>query len=106
MVGPNPKSRLCHQTVPWSSDSALITTPFDWRRRDRAFVSANAGISVVKSRAVPLLFGGVTRVRNRPWIAVPLEVISSTFPVRTWARKKGLNGTRARWTSVARCAAE
>jgi hypothetical protein len=25
-----------------------------------------------------------------PWIAVPFEVISLTFPALTWSRKKGL----------------
>jgi len=27
---------------------------------------------------------------NVPWIAVPTDVISATFPDRTWVRKNGL----------------
>jgi hypothetical protein len=48
IVGPNPSSRLCHHLGPVSSGTALTTTPFCSSRRESAFSSANAGISVRK----------------------------------------------------------
>ena len=47
-VGPKPSSRLSHHATLPVSGLALTTTLFDSSRFESAFVSANAGISVLK----------------------------------------------------------
>ena len=56
---------------------------------------ANAGISV-RNLVVGFESWKRTFFVNVPWIAVPFDVISSTWPARTWFRKNGLYGTRTR----------
>ena len=69
-----------------------MTTPFESSRLESAFVSAKAGISVWKR--VIVADSWLTGRLNVPWMAVPFEVISVTFPAETCARKSGLKGTR------------
>ena len=49
MVGPKPSRRFSHQGAPVSSGCALITTCLRWSSCESAFVSANAGISVLNA---------------------------------------------------------
>ena len=58
-------------------------------------MSAKAGISVLNA-VVAFEPAYVVGFLNVPWIAVPFEVISATFPSCTWVRKNGLYGTRTR----------
>jgi hypothetical protein len=88
-VGPKPSKRLCHQGDPVSSGWALTTTRLSCRSRDRASLSAKAGISVRK-RVVGFVLPNRTFCLNVPWIAVPFEVISLTWPSLTCWRKKGV----------------
>src|SRR5689334_1262045 len=94
-VGPKPSNRFSHHGAPVSSGCALTVTPFDCRRCESAFVSAKAGISVLNFDVVcELLYDcGCLKV---PWMAVPFEVIPSTFPWFTCCRKYGLYGMRTR----------
>ena len=78
-----------------SSGCALTTTPFSSSRRESALLFANAGISV-RNLVVGFESWKRTFLVNVPWMAVPFDVISSTWPARTWLRKKGLYGTRTR----------
>ena len=48
IVGPNPKSRLCHHGEPRSSGSAFTTTFFSTSRAESESLSAKAGTSVLK----------------------------------------------------------
>ena len=75
IVGPNPSRRFCHHGPPVSSGSALTTTPFASRSRDKPAVSAKAGISVSKRDAEGPPAGAWVGRWNTPWIAEPLEVI-------------------------------
>ncbi len=58
-------------------------------------MSANAGISVRK-RVVGFDPAYRSFSVNVPWIAVPFDMISFTWPALTWSRKNGLYGTRTR----------
>ena len=78
-----------------SSGCALTVTLWRSSSRESAFVSANAGTSVLNSR-VPFDPRYRSFCVNVPWIAVPFDVISATWPARTWSRKNGLYGTRTR----------
>src|SRR4029450_11691295 len=95
IVGANSTRRLCHHGAPVSSGRALTTTPFCSRSPDRASLSAKAGISV-RNRVVGFLSSYVIFWVNVPWIAVPFDMISLTWPAFTCFRKKGLYGTRTR----------
>src|SRR5689334_9145299 len=106
MVGPKPKRRLFHHTTPVSSGCAFTTTPCLCRSCESWFVSANDGISVEKCTEEVEVPAGFVDFLKSPWIAVPVERMEATFPLRTSRRKKGLYGTRIRVTSVARCAAQ
>jgi hypothetical protein len=88
-VGPNPTSSVCHQGAPVESGLAFTTTALVSSSCESETVSANAGTSV-SNPVVGFLPPYVVGFSNVPWIAVPTEVISATFPDRTWARKKGL----------------
>ena len=87
-VGPNPTSTVCHQGAPVESGLAFTTTPLVSSSCESETVSANAGTSVSN----PVDFSPPYDVgfSNVPWIAVPTDVISATFPDRTWVRKNGL----------------
>ena len=56
---------------------------------------ANVGTSVL-NRVVAADPSNRFARRSVPWIAVPFEVISATFPLATWLKKNGLYGTRTR----------
>jgi len=94
IVGPNPSSRLCHHGGPVSNGWALTTTPFCSSKAESASLFANAGISVLNR--VAGFPSNCTFCVKDPWIAVPFEVISSTWPARTCCRKNGVYGTRTR----------
>ncbi len=89
IVGPNPKSRVCHHDAPVSSGSALTVTLFSCSERDSSSVFANPGISV-RNRVVGSACSNVTWRLNVPCKSVPLEVISETLPFSTCSRKNGL----------------
>jgi hypothetical protein len=95
-VGPNPTRIVSHHGVPVSSGWAFSTTLLVSSRRDRALVSANAGTSVW-NRVVGAPWLKLVGVLKVPWMAVPTEVISATFPLVIWFRKNGLYGMRTRW---------
>ena len=101
MVGPKPRSRFCHHGAPVSSGSAFTMTPCCCRSCESASLSAKAGISVLKF-VVGFESAYVWGCLNVPWIAVPFDVISLTWPSRTCVRKNGLYGT---WTRDSGCVA-
>src|SRR5207302_10069086 len=94
-VGKKLTSRLSHHGEPVSSGCALTTTALLWRSSARASVLANDGISVLNFVVALELWKRSGRL-NVPWIAVPFDVISETFPSRICCRKNGLYGTRTR----------
>ena len=89
MVGPKPKSSVCHSGWPSSIGWALMTTSF-WSRRSISPSSANAGRSVLKcvdgDPSTPL--GGAVSFLKSPSMVSPVEVTSTTLPLPTSARKK------------------
>jgi hypothetical protein len=89
MVGPKPKSSVCHSGWPSSIGWALMTTCF-WSSRSIRPSSAKAGRSVLKcvdgEPSVPL--GGAVSVLKSPSIVSPVDVTSATLPLPTSARKK------------------
>ena len=88
-VGPKPSSRFSHHGAPVSSGSALTVTLLSCSTCESSSVLANAGISVLK-RVVGLAPSKLTLFLKVPWMSVPFDVISSTFPDFTCCRKKGL----------------
>src|SRR5262245_22976960 len=94
-VGPKLSRKLSHHGMAVSSGSALTTTLLRARSCASALVSAKAGISVL-NRVVDVPAEYDRGRLKTPWIAVPLEVISATFPVSTCRTKYGLYGTRSR----------
>ncbi len=75
--------------MPVSSGLALTTTFFSCSVLESALWLAKAGTSVLKF-VVGSLFAYLIFSVKVPWIAVPLEVISLTWPALTSLRKKGL----------------
>ena len=80
-VGPKPRSRFCHHGAPVSSGSAFTMTPCCCSSCESASLSAKAGISVLKF-VVGFESAYVWVCLNVPWIAVPFDVISLTWPSR------------------------
>ena len=87
---PLPERRLPLQRLGVDGDLVRLEQLVEQR------VSAKDGISVVKSRAASPSGATLTACFKRPWIAVPVDVIDSTFPALICWTKNGLYGTRAR----------
>ena len=97
ITGPKPRMMFISVPRPSLIGSAEISTFSSSSSEDSASVSAKAGTSVSKLRAVSRfspLAGKVTSRRNSPSIVVPVESIRMTLPLRTSSRKTGLYGTR------------